>query len=66
MRQFEFMTVFFEDTGREVTGIGTVSVKRGKVRIIFKKDDVNIRIYWDQDGTERELIHEDSDGISSV
>ena len=66
MRQEEYMTLFNEKTGEEISGIGTVSVKRGKVRVIFKKDNISIRIYWDQDGSEKELFHEDSDGSGAV
>ena len=50
------MTLFNENTGEELTNIGSVSVKRGKVRIHFQRDRYNIRIYWEQDGTEKELL----------
>lgn len=59
MRQEEYMTLFNEKTGEEVSCIGTISVKRGKVRIIFKKGNIHFRLYWDQDGNEKELFHED-------
>lgn len=56
MRKEVIMTLFNENTGEELTNIGSVSVKRGRVRIRFQRDRYNIRIYWEQDGTERWLI----------
>ena len=56
MRKEVIMTLFNENTGEELTNIGSVSVKRGKVRIHFQRDRYNIRIYWEQDGTEKELL----------
>lgn len=56
MRKEVIMTLFNENTGEELTNIGSVSVKRGRVRIHFQRDRYNIRIYWEQDGTEKELL----------
>lgn len=52
MRKAVVMDFFDEETGEELRDIGTVSVKRGKIRIIFRKK----RIYWDQDETEGWLL----------
>ena len=52
MRKAVVMEYFDESTGEESVGVGTVSVKRGKVRIIYGKR----RIYWEQDETEGWLL----------
>ena len=56
MRKEVVMTLFNEATGEELTAVGSVSVKRGRVRIHFHRDRYNIRLYWEQDGTEKELL----------
>lgn len=56
MRKEVVMTLFNENTGAELTAVGSVSVKRGRVRIHFQKGNINVRIYWEQDGTERWLV----------
>ena len=62
MRKEVIMTLFNENTGEELTNIGSVSVKRGRVRIHFQKGNINIRIYWEQDGTEKELLKDAETG----
>ena len=61
MRKEVVMTLFNENTGGEATAIGSVSIKRGKVRIHFQKGNINLRLYWDQDETERWLFGADAE-----
>ena len=61
MRKEVVMTLFNENTGTEATAVGSVSVKRGRVRIHFQKGNINIRLYWEQDGTERWLLGADAE-----
>ena len=54
MRKEIIISTLEEDTGREYSEIGILSVKRGKVVLRTSR----YRHIWQQDGTEKELFKE--------